>query len=351
MKNLHQASNYSQELYNFLRHEGIEGYRANAYVDSVGKPTIGVGFNLHDSTTNLNLVLQTFGFDVSGTQLTGNAAAAERAYIQRITEIVTSNDYPATQAGTQQLQNDLNAIMQARANNTSAGYPVTFTRRTTFAFNSETESRTVFDAIIPDYEERVFTQIRNSASSVGKTLTEANIVIDNLRGTNELIALVSLKYSGVNFPATAKAILSDNRSEAWFEIRYNSNRNGIHANRRYAESDLFDLFDDGPLTVEGTKEVFRMFTKHQSEINAYESAYPPPSSSSIALYTQVQLAKDYLVNQFGQGKTIDNIIVGAGLQSYEYLEKWTIDKILGTDGNDLIFGEKEEDYYLLRRVA
>jgi len=95
MKNLHQASNYSQELYNFLRHEGIEGYRANAYVDSVGKPTIGVGFNLHDSTTNLNLVLQTFGFDVSGTQLTGNAAAAERAYIQRITEIVTSNDYPA----------------------------------------------------------------------------------------------------------------------------------------------------------------------------------------------------------------------------------------------------------------
>jgi Ca2+-binding RTX toxin-like protein len=54
-------------------------------------------------------------------------------------------------------------------------------------------------------------------------------------------------------------------------------------------------------------------------------------------------AKEYLVNKFGQGKTIDNIIVGAGLESYAYLETWSIDKILGTGGNDLIFGEKGSD--------
>ncbi|MDI6728500.1 MAG: hypothetical protein QMD44_06185, partial [Thermodesulfovibrionales bacterium] len=180
---------------------------------------------------------------------------------------------------------------------------------------------------------------------------------NQLLQSQERIAVISLLYTMSDstsaaisnaIPSTITAIRHDNRAEAWFEIRYNSNRNGIHANRRYDESDLFGLLDSGAFTVEGTKEVFRMFTKHQSEISAYESAYPPPSSSSIALYTQVQLAKDYLVNQFGRGKSIDEIIVGAGLQSYAYLEKWTIDKIFGTDGNDLIFGE---DYFLMRRAA
>ena len=161
--------------------------------------------------------------------------------------------------------------------------------------------------------------------------------------SKERAALTSMAYNGgigIIGPNLKNAIINDNRAEAWFEIRYNSNggnsRSQGIANRRYSESDMFGLFDDGPLTVEGTKEVFRMFTKHQSEINAYESAYPSPSSSAIALYTQVELAKEYLVNHFGQGKSIDEIIVGAGLDSYSYLETWSIDKIEGTDKNELI---------------
>ncbi|MDI6728498.1 MAG: calcium-binding protein [Thermodesulfovibrionales bacterium] len=320
---LHYTNNYAQERYDFLK--AVEGRELRVYRDSIGIPTIGVGINLNASPDNLNAVLQQLGFDLNGTQLSGNAWTAEQYYIQQIRNAVAT-----TYAEDSAVQTALDTIMRNRA--ADSRYSSSFSRRTIFQFNDETESKNAFDTIITGYEARV-------DSKLGYPMPESK----------ERAVLVSLSYNSKTGqtdllgPKLIAAIINDNRAEAWFEIRYNSNANGIHANRRYKESDLFDLFDSGPLTVEGTKEVFRMFTKHQSEISAYESAYPPPSSSSIALYTQVQLAKDYLVNQFGQGKSIDEIIVGAGLQSYAYLEKWTIDKIFGTGGNDLIFGEKGSD--------
>jgi len=356
----HVAYNYLQELYDFLRREGMEGYRAEAYVDPVGIATIGVGYNLRVEY-NFNLVLRLFGFDISGQQLTGAAAAAELDYIDQISDIVNT-DYPPTRAGTLQLQADLNVIMQARANNRSAGYPSTFTRRAVFAFNDETESKTVFDAIIPDYENRVFTQIRNAAASVGKTLAEANAVIESLKGTKELIALVSLKYSAVNFPATAKAILSDNRAEAWFEIRYGSNSDGDHANRRYAEAHLFGLYDTGSTFTDAeAKEVMRMYTRHQIQetditktMKYYEQKYPSAEYADID--TDIKPARDYLIKAYVTDNaaivnkpTIDGeVIVGAGLSTYAYKEGTTgndagENKLIGTANNDLIFGEKGAD--------
>ncbi len=339
---LHLSSNYSQELYNFLRQEGIEGYRPAAYVDSKGIQTIGVGYNLREKS-NLDLVLQTFGFDAAETQLTGDALLAERDYIVRIREIVNRTTYPPTKAGTDQLQADLNAIMQARADNTIAGYPETFTRRTSFSFSTPDEAKTVFDAIIPDYENRVFTQIRNARTSAGKTLEQANAVIESLRGTEELEALVSLKYNGINFPATAKAILQDNRAEAWYEIRYNSNggsskSSGI-ANRRYSEADLFGLYDSGPFTPVEAKEVLRMYTRHRDTILQYETSFPPPLGISL----EIKSAKDYLITSFASNATIDGEVL-VGVDKANALENNPNDYYLqGTAKNDLIFGEGGSD--------
>jgi len=263
---LHSTNNYAQERYDFLK--GVEGRELRVYRDSIGIPTIGVGINLQESA-NLNAVLQQLGFDLNGTQLSGNAWTAEQYYIQQIRSAV-GNTYADNNA----VQTALDTIMRNRA--ADSRYSASFNRRTIFQFDNETESKNAFDAIIPRYEDRV-------NSKLGYTMAESK----------ERAALVSLSYNtktgatDLLGPKLIAAITNDNRAEAWFEIRYNSNKNGIHANRRYKESDLFDLFDDGPLAVEGTKEVFRMYTKHQSEINAYESAYPSPSSSAIALYTQL----------------------------------------------------------------
>jgi GH24 family phage-related lysozyme (muramidase) len=361
--NLHPASDYAQELYNFLSKEGIEGYRANAYVDTVGNPTIGVGYKLRNSPTNQDIVLKTFGFDISNTQLTGAASAAEQAYMQRIRDILNNNNnyYPATQAGTQQLQNDLNLIMQARAADTN--YPDTFTRRTTFSFSTPDEAKTVFDTIIPDYENRVFTEIRNAAASAGKTVDEANTFIESLKGTKELEALVSLKYSGVNFPATATDLLNGDRLAAWYEISYHSNSDKQHANRRYQEAELFGMWDGTePTTTElanfetflNSSDPYKTTESTLQYMRDYEADYPPSNAgiSTIDDYINGTAAiKNYFVNKYAQGQNIDgNVILGTELDNNVISANIVLTKygvksgyLLSTDKNDLILGGNGDD--------
>ncbi|MDI6728277.1 MAG: hypothetical protein QMD44_05030 [Thermodesulfovibrionales bacterium] len=129
------------------------------------------------------------------------------------------------------------------------------------------------------------------------------------------------------------------------KYRYGSNRDGQHASRRYAEAHLFGLYDSGSTFTDPNeaKEVIRMFMKHKDTILQYEKDYPPSVSGYAGTITDIKPAGDYLITNFGQGKTIDNIIVGAGLDSYAYLEQSSLDKITGTTYNDLIFGEKGSD--------
>ncbi len=96
---LHPVGDYTQERYNFIR--ALEGYgmapnRHLAYVDPIGIPTIGVGFNL-GAGVRMRQVLLAFGFDVDRTRLVApqgataaqrrnyeRAAAAEQRYIEQI---------------------------------------------------------------------------------------------------------------------------------------------------------------------------------------------------------------------------------------------------------------------------
>ncbi|MBI3399768.1 MAG: hypothetical protein HY026_11150 [Deltaproteobacteria bacterium] len=144
-------------------------------------------------------------------------------------------------------------------------------------------------------------------------------------------------------PATIAAIKNDNRAEAWYEIRYNSNSDGQHANRRYSEADMFGLYDTGAIFTDAeAKEVVRMYTEHRGEIARYEISYPPSDSGYANITTDIKPASDYLITNFASGKTIDGqILVGADTNNY--LKDNPNDAILGTDKNDLIFGEKGND--------
>ncbi len=94
-------------------------------------------------------------------------------------------------------------------------------------------------------------------------------LLDNRLGytmpdSKERAALVSMAYNGgagIIGPKLTAAITNDNRSEAWYEIRYNSNGGGSRssgiATRRYSESDMFNLYD-AVFNEEGSKEIMRM---------------------------------------------------------------------------------------------
>ena len=335
LTNLHSVTNYVQLRYDSIRSE--EGYVPEAYVDShqpYGIPTIGVGYNLR---VYLDLVLRTFGFDVDGTILTGDAAIAEQGYIQQITNVINAQYAPND---TTALRNALSPIMTARANNTVAGYPPTFDRRSAFRFDSETESQTVFNVCVQENETRV-----------DNWLGAGNV----LANSKERIAIVSLAYSSkrgatdVLGTKLRAAIINDNRAEAWYEIRYGSNADGQHAARRYREANLFGLYDSGNITVAGAKEIMRMYTIHETAIVNYETTYSRPAGvPSIDDFDGIGAARKYLILEFADIYTTDgNVIVGGGLDSYAYLEGNDIHdqetELTGTENNDLIFGERGDD--------
>ena len=99
--------------------------------------------------------------------------------------------------------------------------------------------------------------------------------------SNERAALMSMFYNGgpgIIGPKLLNALQGDDRAEAWYQIRYGSNADGDSsgsglANRRYAESDKFGLYDGpdqnnaAPNQAEALA-VMRMYTTHHEEIRA-----------------------------------------------------------------------------------
>ena len=166
--------------------------------------------------------------------------------------------------------------------------------------------------------------------------------------SRERAALASLAYNNASAllgPKLIAAIQTDNRAEAWYQIRYASNggasqSDGI-ANRRIAESTLFGLYDNSGLGVgeAEAKEVLRMYTIHRPDIQTYESDFRTifPSGGVNAIQSQLTAAKSPLIATYALGHTIDGeVLVGQDADIPG-------DKLVGTTQNDLLFGEKGHD--------
>jgi hypothetical protein len=202
---------------------------------------------------------------------------------------------------------------------------------------------------------------------LGIMLNEYEIALDAALGSpsellqsKERTAIISLIYTMTEptsaailntIPATIEAIKRDNRAEVWYEIRYNSNRRGRNTARRYSEANQFGLYDGGTLTADQqtaqAKEIMRMYTRYEvfdQKLSTYEGNHTAKPANSIN--AEVQPASDYLVTNFAMGNTIDGLVlVGKGLDSYDYIEQGNWNDYFGGRGglSDLIFGEKGDD--------
>lgn len=240
---------FSGAAYEDLRYEHIkvsEGESLLSYLDSKGIATIGVGFNLRDRDVRSE-VLKAFGFDLT--------SAVDRAYGEQIaTEVGRSwTDEAALRAA-------LDRIMLDRANDSGGSDG----KRDSFEFSSAVEMKAVFNAVV-----------------LGKERA-ANEWLSGIPDSKERAALVSLAYNnpgkllGSNLKA---AIEVGDRAEAWYEIRYGSNADDLGgiATRRYAEADLFDLYENGEAQKSEEQreadflDIFRMYTRHERSILAYEN--------------------------------------------------------------------------------
>jgi len=166
--------------------------------------------------------------------------------------------------------------------------------------------------------------------------------------SEERIAFVSLTYNrgvlavNTKMQAFFTAIGNQDRAEAWYQIRYNSNgkrndpdptqgANGI-ANRRYAESNLFDLYENTMTTEAEAKSIFRMYTVHRSTISGYESSFPPATATSRTFRDESFVARNLLLSTFA-------LFADAPVVSGEVLVGSNIGNRDNVPGNDLLLGE------------
>ena len=181
--------------------------------------------------------------------------------------------------------------------------------------------------------------------------------------TNQRLALYSLNYQGMELigPKLKNAIITNNRAEAWYEIRYNShggdskNLPGI-AERRIEESNIFSLYGTENPTEADFCSAYIMYQKHRSQIETYENRWSQYfSNQPNNIQSQLSSAYKYLTNTYASGnKTIawNQIYIG-DIDNNQINKKGTGNALViagaGNDtinagaGNDILIGGTGSD--------
>jgi hypothetical protein len=240
---------YSNERFELL--VLLEGSTDLPYVDSVGDPTIGIGFNL---VYNLDKVLKA---------MIGAKHWDDTLY-QRL-ETQVNKAYSSGQNTT--LRANLDKVMANWHDKHDSGVP------TTFAFTNDAQITRALDAMDDYYDGRIDSWLSGIPES------------------DERAALFSLTWNAPSMlgPKLKAAIESGDRAEAWYEIRYNSLSSSLPASvkpaiayRRYVEADGFNLYDtDGKASYAEAIETGRMINAHHERILGYEASYDPLKAAEI----------------------------------------------------------------------
>ncbi len=238
------------------------------YLDGRQAPKMGVGFRLRDDR-HIKKILETMGFRVPG------ASPAEQAYIDQIRAAVDMG-YSCAQTAAD-LHAKLDAVMRRWAADTSMATVNLKSKRSTFTLDSR-EIFLIFNLIAPECENLVAAwQSRYALPDVPESRERAALFslawnsLDNNSLDNHGERVPDLLGAGL-----ARAVLNGDRSQAWFEIRYNSNRDALKgiARRRFLQSEMFGLCvnPEAMTEVEATA-VRRMLQKHHSDIYTYEALF------------------------------------------------------------------------------
>ena len=150
-------------------------------------------------------------------------------------------------------------------------------------------------------------------------------------------------------PTLQHDILSGNRAEAWYEIRYDSNggtsRSQGIANRRYEESQVFGLFQNaGAPTWTETVQAYQMLALHRDAIAAYDQTFWNPNtiqslnnSTNASIGTPIESLAYALAYDSGPGTSSAAGQIVQALQSqYSVLANGNLAAFEGVDSTNIL---------------
>lgn len=173
LTNLHTSANYQDELHIFLKQ--VEGFNNGLpYFDAAGNTalvTIGIGANIDTVSKYLEYVLTELGINGVVSEIDSTKTAN-----QLIKDTMDSVPNGSANNGDGALQDALNQVLREN-------FPSRFGPTSEFKL-TEPQSYNVLDKIIADKQPKL-----------DEWLTEYNIDVTSLKGTNEYMVLTSLFYN------------------------------------------------------------------------------------------------------------------------------------------------------------
>jgi len=329
------GTTYQTDLRTFLRK--VENLFTLPYFDSAQPPlvTIGIGTQIDTEPTYLAYVLQELGID--GLPSESNPTQTANQVIKTAMDLV-----PNGSVNDAALQNALNNAL--RTNFPSLyGTLGKIKPNGTFVL-TEAQAYTVLDKVVTQKQP-----------ALDAKLAAYGIDATAMYGTKEYLVLTSLNYNTKSGKTDLigkglrNAIAHNDRAEAWYEIRYNSNLNQLPglAKRRYYEAEVFGLSGDSiaPADVESdAKGAYRMLWRHRATIDKYEGSYGVKLDGTVAARNMIAEANSATLGYglTGTASEIDTL-TAALAPSRTYL----IDKYVTTPGfttpitGDILVGESD----------
>ena len=278
---------------------GTRFFQHNLHILPSGSASIGFNFNLQDNFT-LNRVLEALGFDVDGKKLSEEALVAERYYI----ELLRSSFRQCNGSDLNSLKVVVQNILSARHTDKRYENFPQFKRTNEFILKNKDKGFAISYAVTKHYERIVDNWLTAFGFDILKT--NSHLLSRNSKERAVLVSLAAQHIIGVEADGTplniplANALIDDDRSEVWFNIRYclfsNSLPNKASIKRRYFESELFGLYDESVSTEninrEQCKKLYAMYNRHKEQILHFERHYNyliPEANAELGLMGKQQI--------------------------------------------------------------
>ncbi|EKD88509.1 MAG: hemolysin-like protein, partial [uncultured bacterium] len=340
----HSISNFNDALASFLTTNGVEGFKSSIYCLNDGLPTIGAGYTLITKSTSGEYSVR----------LEYKADFAKSGIVLNNTQ-TDALDIALNYAKAQLVKGITNYSFDQFTN---LNLTITIDQAKALA--------------ITQFDEEEFGHALNRVKKWlgdNKWAGDNETIYNRLKDSKEMLVLADLAYnnfikaSGSGCPSLKNAILSSNRAEAWYEIRYNT---GGGLARRIAEAGIFGLYNDpANVTKEDATMIYQMFTRNRDTMLSFEAANKTAISGGQAilesnaglgtvqpLEEELQTAANYLINEYGQSKNFNPLnIQVSSLNTPVLLGEDTTDNtgsiddlLIGSDErNDIMGGESGND--------